>query len=370
MKMKTKLSLTTHDLGSVTLSNRIVMAPMTRSRAINNIPTNLMATYYAQRATAGLIITEGVSPSLNGLGYARIPGIFSEEQTVGWKQITRAVHDKGGKIFIQIMHTGRIGHHLNIPDGGRVLAPSAIQPKGKMWTDQAGLQDFPVPQALTAAELQHAKGEFIHAARNAVDAGFDGVELHAANGYLLEQFLSPHSNQRTDNYGGSIQNRTRFVLEVTEEVAQAIGSDKLGIRLSPYGVYNDMPHYAEIDATYTYLAEELNKHAIAYIHLVDTSSDGNPEVPLYLKNEIRDKFNNTIILTGGYNLSNAERDLADGLGDIIGFGRPFISNTDLVYRFQKILILYINLDDTTFFAANEKGYVDYPAFEEASVGVF
>ena len=187
--MKTKLSLTTHELGSVTLSNRIVMAPMTRSRAINNIPNDLMATYYSQRATAGLIITEGVSPSLNGLGYARIPGIFSEEQTAGWKQITQAVHDRDGKIFVQLMHTGRIGHGLNLPDGGRVLAPSAIQPKGKMWTDQQGLQDFPVPQALTAEGLQHAKSEFILAARNAVDAGFDGVELHAANGYLLEQLI-------------------------------------------------------------------------------------------------------------------------------------------------------------------------------------
>ena len=368
--MKTKLSLTTHKLGSVTLSNRIVMAPMTRSRAINNIPNNLMATYYSQRATAGLIITEGVSPSLNGLGYARIPGIFSEEQTAGWKQITQAVHDRDGKIFIQLMHTGRIGHGLNLPDGGRVLAPSAIQPKGKMWTDEQGLQDFPVPQALTAEGLQHAKNEFILASRNAVDAGFDGVELHAANGYLLEQFLSPYSNQRTDNYGGSIHNRARFVLEVAEAVAGEIGSDKLGIRLSPYGLYNDMPHYAEIDATYSYLAEELNKHRIAYIHLVDTSSDGNPEVPRSLKNEIREKFDSTIILTGGYNLSNAERDLAAGLADLIGFGRPFISNPDLVYRFQKNLPLNVKLDASTFFAANEKGYVDYPAFEEASVDVF
>jgi N-ethylmaleimide reductase len=368
--MKTKLSLTTHDLGLATLSNRIVMAPMTRSRAINNIPNKLMATYYAQRAGAGLIITEGVSPSLNGLGYARIPGIFSTEQTAAWKQITEAVHDKGGKIFIQLMHTGRIGHYDNLPGEGRVLAPSAIQAKGKMWTDQHGLQDFPVPQALTAEELHHAKNEFINAAQNAVDAGFDGVELHAANGYLLEQFLSPFTNQRSDNYGGSIENRTRFVLEVAASAAEKIGNDKIGIRFSPYGLYNDMSHYDEIDATYTYLTEELNKLDIAYIHLVDTSSDGNPEVPLHLKKTIRDKFDNTIILTGGYQLSSAERDISAGIANLIGFGRPFISNPDLVYRFQKNLPLNIKLDASTFFAAEEKGYTDYPAFVEESVGVF
>ena len=368
--MKTKVSLTTHELGSVTLSNRIVMAPMTRSRAINNIPNQLMATYYAQRASAGLIITEGVSPSLNGLGYPRIPGIFSTDQTAGWKQITQVVHDKGGKIFMQLMHTGRIGHYDNLPDGGRVLAPSAIQAKGKMWTDQLGLQDFPVPQALTAEELHHAKNEFISAAQNAVDAGFDGVELHAANGYLLEQFLSPFTNQRTDNYGGSVENRTRFVLEAAAGVAQKIGKDKIGLRFSPYGLFNDMAHYSEIDATYTYLAEELDKLSIGYIHLVDTSSDGNPGVPLQLKTTIRNKFNNTIILTGGYNLANAERDISAGLADLIGFARPFISNPDLVYRFQKNLPLNRKLDASTFFAADEKGYIDYPAFEEASVSVF
>jgi N-ethylmaleimide reductase len=368
--MKTKLSLTTHELGSATLPNRIVMAPMTRSRAIGNIPNHLMATYYSQRATAGLIITEGVSPSLNGLGYARIPGIFSVEQTAGWKQITQAVHDKGGKIFMQLMHTGRIGHGDNLPVGGRILAPSAVQPKGKMWTDQGGLKEFPVPQELTLEEIKHSKKEFIEAARNAVDAGFDGIELHAANGYLLEQFLSPYANLRTDNYGGSLENRTRFVLEVAEGVAREIGNDKTGIRFSPYGLYNDMPHYPEIDATYAHLAGELNKLALAYIHIVDASSDGSPEVPLALKKTIRDEFKNTIILTGGYNLSKAEHDLSAGLADLIGFGRPFISNPDLVYRFQKNLPLNIKLDANTFFSADEKGYIDYPVFEEESISVF
>jgi N-ethylmaleimide reductase len=239
-----------------------------------------------------------------------------------------------------------------------------------MWTDQQGLQDFPVPQALTPEELLHAKSEFIEAAQNAVNAGFDGVELHAANGYLLEQFLSPHTNHRTDNYGGSIENRTRFVLDVAAGVAQKIGKDKIGIRFSPYGLFNDMPHYNEIDATYTFLAEELNKLSIAYIHLIDTSSDGNPEVPLHLKKTIREKFNNTIILAGGYNLASAERDISAGLADLVGFARPFISNPDLVYRFQKNLPLNIKHDASTFFAADEKGYIDYPAFVEENISVF
>ena len=367
--METKLSFTAHQLGSLTLPNRIVMAPMTRSRAINNLPNQLMANYYSQRTGAGLIITEGVSPSLNGLGYARIPGIFSSEQTNAWRKTTEGVHERGGRIFIQLMHTGRISHEINLPAGGRILAPSAVQPKGKMWTDQQGLLDLPVPQALAMQELQHAKNEFVQAAINAVNAGFDGIELHAANGYLLEQFLSPHANHRTDNYGGSIENRSRFVLEVAKAVSHEIGDDKVGIRFSPYGIYNDMPHYPEIDATYTYLAEELNKLGVAYIHLVDTSSDGSPEVPLSLKKEIRNKFENSIILTGGYTLSKAEHDIALGVADLIGFGRPFISNPDLVYRFQKNLPLNIKLDASTFFSADEKGYLDYPIFEE-SVSVF
>lgn len=240
-------------IGAIELRNHIVMSPMTRSRAIGNVPNDLMVKYYTQRADAGLIITEGTSPSPNGLGYARIPGIFNQRQIDGWKKITDAVHQKGGKIFIQLMHTGRVSHPLNLPEGAHILAPSAIKAEGQMWTDTQQMQPQPVPIAMTAEELAETKTEYVTAAKNAIAAGFDGVELHSANGYLLEQFISPFSNIRTDNYGGSIENRTRFVVEVGNEVASAIGKEKTGIRVSPYGVFNDMPHYPEIDATYNYL---------------------------------------------------------------------------------------------------------------------
>jgi N-ethylmaleimide reductase len=366
--MKTNSLFTTHQLGSLTLNNRIAMAPMTRSRAINNLANDIIARYYAQRADAGFIITEGVSPSPNGLGYARIPAIYAKEQAESWKQVTKAVHEKGSKIFMQLMHTGRVSHIDNLPAGGRVLAPSAIKAKGQMWTDQNGLQDLPVPQEMTAEDILHTKKEFILAAINAIEAGFDGIELHAANGYLLEQFISPHSNQRTDNYGGSIENRTRFVLEVAESVADAVGKDKVGVRISPHGVFNDMPAYPEIDATYKYLVEQLYQFDIAYIHLLDHSVDGAPEVPLELKESIRKTFSNTLILTGGYNAENAEKHISSGLTNLVAFGRPFISNPDLVIRLQKKLPLNIKLDASTLYTPGEKGLTDYPVFAEETIG--
>ena len=367
--MKTNTLFTPYHLGSLNLSNRIAMAPMTRSRALNNIPNDIMAKYYGQRASAGLIITEGVSPSPNGLGYARIPGIYSAEQVNGWKKVTHAVHQKGGSIFAQLMHTGRVAHQENLPAGARVVAPSAIAAQGKMWTDKNGLQDHTVPVALTADGLKETKAEFVIAARNAIEAGFDGVELHAANGYLLEQFLSPYSNQRTDEYGGNIVNRTRFVLEVAREVSEAIGKEKTGIRISPYGVYNDMPHYTEIDTTYSLLATELDGLGIAYIHLLDHSADGAPEVPLHFKERIRGIFKNTIILTGGYNLERAEQHLSSNLSDIIAFGKPFVSNPDLVQRLKKNLPLNIKLDASTLYTPGEKGFTDYPVFSEETLTV-
>ncbi|MDP9078504.1 MAG: alkene reductase [Bacteroidota bacterium] len=349
-------------VGAITLKNRIVMSPMTRCRAIGNIPNDLMAEYYGQRAGAGLIVTEGTSPSPNGLGYARIPGIFSDEQVQGWKKVTAAVHEKGGKIFVQLMHTGRISHPLNLPNGAEVLAPSAVKPAGHMWTDAQQMQEFPIPKAMTADELQSTKAEFIAAAKNAITAGFDGVELHSANGYLLEQFLSPISNIRTDNYGGSIENRCRFVVEVATEVAAAIGKEKAGIRLSPYGVASDMPHYPEIDATYEYLAGKLNEIGIAYVHVVDHSAIGAPAVPLAIKQAIRNTFKNTVILAGGHTLESAEAELQSGISDLEAFGRPFINNPDLVERFQKDAPLSANLDVETFYTADEKGYTDYPTY--------
>ena len=349
-------------VGSIDLKNRVVMSPMTRCRAIGNVPNELMVEYYKQRSGAGLIITEGTSPSPNGLGYARIPGIFSNQQVEGWKKITSAVHKGGGKIFNQLMHTGRISHPLNLPEGAQILAPSAVKAAGKMWTDTKQLQDFQVPKEMNSKDLIYTKGEYVTAAKNAMDAGFDGVELHSANGYLPEQFLSPVSNIRKDNYGGSIENRCRFVLDVVTSVAEAIGRGKTGIRLSPYGVASDMPHYPEIDATYEYLSEQLNNIGIAYIHLVDHSAMGSPVVPLTLKKQIRSNFKNSIILSGGFSRERAEADIESGLGDLVAFGRPFINNPDLVDRFKNNWPLSQDLKMDLFYSAGEKGYTDYPFY--------
>lgn len=354
--------LTPFSDGSIELKNHIVMAPMTRCRAIGNVPNELMAEYYKQRSGAGLIITEGTSPSPNGLGYARIPGIFNKQQVEGWRKVTSAVHQNGSKIIVQLMHTGRISDALNMPEGSQILAPTAVKAAGQMWTDSKQMQDFPVPKAMTAEDLEKTKAEFVAAAKNAMEAGFDGVELHGANGYLLEQFLSPISNIRTDNYGGSIENRCRFVIEVVTAVAVAIGKEKTGIRLSPYGVASDMPHYPEIPETYNYLSEQLNKIGIEHIHIVDHSTMGAPAVPLEIKKQIRKNFKNTIILSGGYNKERAESDIESGLGNIVAFGRPFINNPDLVDRFKNDLALSADLKMDLFYSANEKGYTDYPVY--------
>lgn len=350
-------------VGSIEVKNRIVMSPMTRCRALDNVPNVLMAEYYRQRASAGLIITEGTAPSPNGLGYARIPGIFNQEQVNGWQIVTSAVHQNGGLIMVQLMHTGRISHPLNMPHGARILAPSAVKPAGQMWTDAEKLQDYPVPQEMTAEDIQNTKDEFVLAAKNAMDAGFDGVELHGANGYLLEQFLSPHTNVRTDQYGGSIENRCRFVLEVISAVADAIGEDKLGIRLSPYGVNGDMQSYPEIRETYDYLSKQINNTGIAFIHFVDHSSMGAPEVPLEIKTLIRNNFSGVIILSGGYNKQRAEEDLENGLGDLVSFGRLYINNPDLVERFKSNWPLSSDLNEKLFYSSDEIGYTDYPFYK-------
>ncbi len=362
--MKAYKLFTPEKVGKIELKNRIVMAPMTRCRAIGNIPNPLMADYYKQRASAGLIISEGVAPSPNGLGYARIPGIYSEQQVEGWKLVTNAVHEKGGKIFVQLMHSGRISHPLNMPQGSQILAPSAVQPKGQMWTDAKQLQDFPTPKAMTDEDLLLTFSEYIASSKNAIAAGFDGVELHAANGYLLEQFLSPISNIRTDKYGGSIENRCRFVLEVVAAVAFAIGKHKTGIRLSPYGVASDMPHYPEIDETYIYLADEFQKIGIAYIHLVDHSAMGAPQVPQDIKIAIRQGFENKLILSGGYDKERAEADIENGMADLIAFGRPFINNPDLVERMENDWALAQDLKMDLFYSADAIGYIDYPTYKD------
>ena len=347
-------------LGPLALQNRLVMAPMPRNRATGNIPNDLMAQYYAQRASAGLIVTEGTSPSPNGLGYARIPGVFSSEQVAGWKRVTEAVRAAGGKMYMQFMHTGRIGHPLNLPAGARVLGPSAIAASGEIFTDAEGMKPHATPLAMSEADIKAAVGEFAQAARNAVAAGFDGIELHGANGYLLEQFIRPNSNQRTDGYGGTIENRARFVLEVADAVIAAIGKDKVGIRLSPFGVFNDMPPYPAMEADYTYLAHQLNARGLVYVHLVDHSPMGAPPVPESMKTTFRSVFKNTLILSGGYDAVRAERDLAEGKCDLIAVGRPFLANPDLVARW-KTGAAENAPDFGTFYTPGPKGYTDYPA---------
>lgn len=354
---------TSATLGSLVLQNHMVMAPMTRSRAPGNIPNALMVDYYTQRGTAGLIITEGASPSPNGLGYPRIPGIFSTAQVEGWKAVTEAVHKKGAKIFLQIMHSGRISHPLNMPAGARVIAPSAVAASGEMYTDGEGMKPFPVPQAMTLEDIKATVAEYVQGAENAVAAGFDGIELHGANGYLLEQFIRPNSNLRTDSYGGSIENRARFVLEVVNAVTAAIGRERVGIRLSPFGVFNDMPLYDSMEEDYTWLAKQLNLSAPAYIHLVDHSSMGAPIVPDSMKATFRNTFKGTLILSGGYDAKRAESDLAEGKGDLIAIGMAFLANPDLVKRWKTGAALNAP-DMDTLYTPGPKGYTDYPVLQE------
>ena len=346
-------------LGQLELQNRMVMAPMTRNRCPDNVPNDLVREYYTQRASAGLIITEGTSTSPNGLGYPRIPGIFSPAQVAGWKEVTESVHAKGAKIFIQFMHCGRIGHPLNLPAGARVIGPSAVAAAGDIYTDAEGMKTNATPEAMTEADIKTAIEEFAQGAKNAVLAGFDGVELHGANGYLLEQFIRPTSNLRADQYGGSIENRSRFVLEVVEATIAAIGKEKVGIRLSPFGVFNDMPLYPEMEADYTYLAQQLSARGLLYIHIVDHSAMGAPEVPASMKAIFRKEFKGNLILSGGYDAARAEADLAASKCDLIAVGRPFLANPDLVARWKSGVALN-EPDFSTFYTPGPKGYIDYP----------
>lgn len=349
-----------YTLGSLTLKNRIVMAPMTRGRATGNVPNELMVKYYADRADAGLIITEGVSPSPNGLGYARIPGLYNEAQMAGWKSVTDAVHAKGGKIFVQLMHTGRVTHPFNLPEGAEVIAPSAIAAAaGQMYTDKAGMQPMPVPRALRTDELPDVIHEYAHSAKAAMAAGFDGVELHSANGYLLDQFLNPASNRREDAYGGTPEARNRFVVEVASAVAVAIGGKSTGIRLSPFGAFNEMSSDAHTGAQFEALAKELGQLSLAYIHIVDHSSMGAPAVPQPVKDAMRHAFDGPVILSGGYDAARAEADMNAGKGELVAFGRSFIANPDLVKRMTDGTELSA-ADPATFYTPGEAGYTSYP----------
>ena len=348
-------------LGPLELKNHLVMAPMTRSRAVEeSTPNALMAEYYGQRAAAGLIITEGTSPSPNGVGYPRIPGLWSPGQVAGWRLVTEAVHARGGRIFVQLMHTGRVGHPLNLPAGAEVLAPSAVTAPGEMYTDAKGMQPHPAPRAMTDADVHGAIEEYVTASRNAIAAGFDGVELHGANGYLMEQFISPDTNRRTDTWGGSIDKRLGFVLEVARKVAAAIGGEKVGIRLSPHGVNAGMVAYPEIDETYRKLVPALAATGIQYVHLVDHSALGAPPVPDALKLALRKAWPRTFILAGGFDLAGAEKALQEGRADLVAFGRAFLANPDLVARMQRGLPLTAPIF-ATFYTPGPNGYTDYAA---------
>lgn len=358
--------LNSYNLKGLKLNNRVIMAPLTRARATDNVPNDLMLEYYIQRAQAGLIISEGTAPSPNGLGYARIPGIYTEQQIKGWKKITEAVHKEGGKIFLQIMHTGRVSHKDNMEENAEIIAPSAVALEGEMYTDQNGPQAYPVPREMTLEDIKQAQDEFVQAAVNAMEAGFDGVEVHAANGYLADQFLNTASNTRTDGYGGNKENRSKFTLELVEKVTNAIGSEKVGLRLSPYSAFNGTEIFEGLDEQYLYLTDKLNQYDLAYLHLVNNSALGSPNVSNTIFKDIREKFEGTVIMNGGYTREDAERSISDDKTDLVSFGRSFIANPDLVYRFENDLTLN-EPDPDTFYTPGEKGYIDYPFYEEKEV---
>ena len=345
---------------SLQLKNRAVMSPMTRNRAVeSNTPNALMAEYYGQRASAGLIVTEGISPSPNGLGYPRIPGLFNDAQVRGWKAVTDPVHAKGGKMFAQFMHTGRVAHTANLPAGAEVLGPMAEACPGEIYTDAKGMQPHSPPRAMTEADIARAVGEYAQAARNAVAAGFDGIELHAANGYLIEQFLNANVNRRTDGYGGSIAGRNRFALEVARATVAAIGAGRVGIRLSPFGAFNSTGAFPEVEAQYLALTQELSALGLAYLHVLDHSAMGAPAVPAEFKAKLRANFKGVFILAGGFDRDSAEAALAGKRADLIAFGRPFLANPDLVERMRTGAALNAP-DMTTFYTPGAKGYTDYP----------
>lgn len=348
------------DLRGTPLTNRAVMAPLTRQRALDqNTPNSLMATYYAQRATAGLIITEGTSPSPNGLGYARMPGLFNETQLAGWRLVTDAVHQQGGKIVLQVMHTGRVSHIANMPAGAEVLGPSAEVCPGEMRTDTVGSQAHTPPRAMSEADIAHTISEHVHTARLAIAAGFDGIELHGANGYLIEQFLNPHVNRRTDGYGGSIEGRNRLLLEIAGATAAEIGAERVGVRLSPYGVVNATAAFDEVDQQYLALVKQLSALKLMYVHVLDHEASGTPPVPETLKSTLRAAFDGPFILAGGFNHASAEQALQDGRADLIAMGRPFLANPDLVARMRQDAPLN-PLDPATLYTSGAQGYTDYP----------
>lgn len=355
-------------IGSNHLTNRIVMAPLTRMRAsTGNVPTAMNATYYEQRASAGLIITEATQVSPQGQGYAGTPGIHSQAQIEGWRLVTDVVHARGGKVFLQLWHVGRISHPSLQPNGALPVAPSAIAAKGEAATYE-GMKPFVTPRALETEEIPGIVNQFRQGAKNALEAGFDGVEIHGANGYLLDQFLRDVTNKRTDEYGGSIENRARLHLEVTEAVVGVWGSDRVGMRLSPSGTYNDMSD-SNPKATFGYLVEALNRFNLAYLHL--TEADGadvrHGSTPIPTK-YFRPLYRGTLMVNNGYTSASGNAAIADGDADLVAFGKAYIANPDLPERFR--LGAPLNSPDfDTFYGGSEAGYTDYPALTGVEVSI-
>jgi N-ethylmaleimide reductase len=348
------------DLGPYRLANRVVMAPLTRSRAqAADVPNPLAPTYYAQRASAGLIISEATQISQQGKGYAWTPGIYSAEQVAGWRKVTDAVHAKDGRIFLQLWHVGRISHPSLQPDGVLPVAPSAIRPEGQAFTE-TGFQPFVAPRALETDEIPEIVEDYRRAARNALDAGFDGVEIHGANGYLIDQFLRDTSNKRTDRYGGSRENRARFLLEVAEAVVAVWGGERVGIRFSPLTPAAGLGPDSTAEATYSYAVERLGALGLAYIHIIEGVTQGPREVANGFDPQIlRRLFKGRYIANNGYDRALALDAVRQGRADLIAFGRPFISNPDLVERLRRGAPLTEPTRET-FYGGGAEGYTDYP----------
>jgi N-ethylmaleimide reductase len=349
------------NIGSYQLPNRLVMAPLTRMRAPDSCPTDLMTTYYAQRASAGLIISEASTISTQGVGYPATPGIYNDSQVQAWKKITKAVHAKSGHIFMQLWHVGRISHP-DFHDGQLPVAPSAIAPKGNAITP-TGMQAFVTPRALETNEIPGIIEDYKTAAKNALDAGFDGIEIHSANGYLLDEFLRDGTNKRTDIYGGSVENRARFLLEVTAALIDVCGTERVGIRLSPSGTFNDMTD-SNPEEIFVYLLKELNPLGLAYVHIVDAlEGDIRHGANVISLETLRAAYKGTLIVCGGYDQARAEETLAKGLADAIAFGQLYIANPDLAQRFK--LNAPLNTPDpSSFYGGTEQGYTDYPNLGE------
>ncbi|EPI5809377.1 alkene reductase [Vibrio vulnificus] len=347
------------------LQNRVVMAPMTRARTSQpgNIPNAMMATYYKQRASAGLIISEATQISDDSQGYSFTPGVYTDEQVAGWKNVTQAVKSQGAAMFCQLWHVGRVSHPV-FQKGEQPIAPSALAPvETKVWiADEHGngnMVDCVEPRAMTQDDIDRVVSDFAYAAKRVIEAGFDGVEIHGGNGYLIDQFLRTNSNHRTDQYGGSRENRIRFLLQVVDAVSQAIGADKVGVRLAPFITFKDM-NCPDIVPTILEASKQLQARDIAYLHLSEADWDDAPVIPESFRIELREYFTNTIIVAGSYTQARADEVLEKDYADLVAFGRPFVSNPDLVARLKHQQPL-AELDGTTLFGGNERGYTDYTA---------